>query len=115
MYKRQLNQVFEHVAQLLVPEASVPVLEASLKSATDRMAELRANAFRQGQKSTLERLNKPQKVVVELERDIAAAKGGDADAAPVSYTHLDVYKRQRHSRPVLQSPSLTADHPGPIA
>jgi molecular chaperone DnaK len=76
-----LNQVFEHVAQLLVPEASVPVLEASLKSATDRMAELRANAFRQGQKSTLERLNKPQKVVVELERDIAAAKGGDADAA----------------------------------
>ena len=76
-----LNQVFEHVAQLLVPEASVSVLEASLKSATDRMAELRANAFRQGQKSTLERLNKPQKIVVELERDIAAAKGGDADAA----------------------------------
>ncbi len=76
-----LNQVFEHVAQLLVPEASVPVLEASLKSATDRMAELRANAFRQGQKSTLERLSKPQQVVAELERDIAAAKGGDADAA----------------------------------
>ncbi len=76
-----LNQVFEHVAQLLVPEASVPVLEASLKSATDRMAELRANAFRQGQKSTLERLSKPQQIVVELERDIAAAKGGDADAA----------------------------------
>ncbi|MFO0622946.1 MAG: Hsp70 family protein [Polyangia bacterium] len=77
----QLSQVFEHVAQLLVPEASVEVLEASLKSASDRMAELRASAFRTGQKSTLERLNRPQQLVSELERDIAAAKGGDADAA----------------------------------
>jgi len=76
-----LNQVFEHVAQLLVPEASVAVLEASLKSALDRVAELRANAFRQGQKGTLERLNKPQQILGELERDISAAKGGDADAA----------------------------------
>ncbi len=76
-----LNQIFEQVAQLLVPEASVAVLEASLKSATDRMAELRANAFRQGQKATLERLHKPQHLVSELERDISAAKGGDADAA----------------------------------
>ncbi|MBL8634078.1 MAG: Hsp70 family protein [Myxococcales bacterium] len=77
----QLSQVFEHVAQLLVPEASVEVLEASLKSAGDRMAELRASAFRQGQKSTLERLHRPQQLASELERDIAAAKGGDADAA----------------------------------
>jgi molecular chaperone DnaK len=76
-----LNQLFEHVAQLLVPEASIEVLEASLKSANDRIAELRTSAFRQGQKSALERLHKPQQLVTDLERDISAAKGGDADAA----------------------------------
>ena len=35
-----------------------------------------------------------QKFVVEKGLDVGFAYDGDADRCPVSYTHLDVYKRQ---------------------
>jgi molecular chaperone DnaK len=76
-----LNQLFEHIARLLVPEATVEVLEANLKTASDRLAELRASAFRQGNRLLIERLQKLQHLLHDLERDVNAAKGGDADAA----------------------------------
>lgn len=76
-----LNQLFEHIAQLLVPEASVEVLEASVKAAEDRIAELRASAFRQGKRGMIDGLNKPQQLLSDVQRDVNAAKGGDADAA----------------------------------
>ena len=75
-----LGQVFEQVAHLLVPEATPVVLEASIKSMRDRLAELRTAAFRQGQTKAIAHLSRPEQTLVELERDVAAAKGGDADA-----------------------------------
>jgi molecular chaperone DnaK len=75
-----LNQVFEQVAHLLVPEASPEVLEASIKTMRDRLAELRTSAFRQGQAKAVAHLGRPEQTLAELERDVAAAKGGDADA-----------------------------------
>ena len=75
-----LEQVFEQVAHLLVPEASPVVLLASIATIRDRLAELRAAAFRQGRTKDIHLLSKPESTLRELERDVAAAQGGDADA-----------------------------------
>ena len=75
-----LNQVFERVAHLLVPDASPETLQANIEVLRDRLAELRTAAFRQGQGKTVSQLAKPEQTLLELERDLAAARGGDADA-----------------------------------
>jgi molecular chaperone DnaK len=75
-----LSQVFERVAHLLVPDASPEALLATIQVLRDRLAELRTAAFRQGQGKTISQLAKPEQTLLELERDIAAARGGDADA-----------------------------------
>lgn len=76
-----LNQVFERVAHLLVPDASPETLSANIAGLRDRLAELRTAAFRQGQGKTVSYLAKPEQTLAELERDLEAARGGDADAA----------------------------------
>lgn len=76
-----LNQVFERVAHLLVPDATPETLSANIEGMRDRLAELRTAAFRQGQGKTVSYLAKPEQTLAELERDLAAARGGDADAA----------------------------------
>ena len=75
-----LGQVFEQVAHLLVPEASPEVLMVNIKLMRDRLAELRTAAFRQGQAKTIAHLTRPEQTIAELEHDVAAAQGGDADA-----------------------------------
>ncbi|MEZ4452363.1 MAG: Hsp70 family protein [Nannocystaceae bacterium] len=76
-----LSQVFEDVAQLLVPEASVDVLEANAGALRGRIAELRSDAFRRGAIQVLDRMNKIEAGLGDLDHDVAAAKGGDTDAA----------------------------------
>ena len=75
------QQVFEQVAHLLVPEASPEALESGLKATRDRLATLRTAAFRHGLTRSIEMLSQVDQAVGEVERDIAVAKGGDADAA----------------------------------
>jgi molecular chaperone DnaK len=75
-----LDQVFEDVAHLLVPEATPDVLATNVGALRERLTRLGTDAFRRGSAKTVERLNNVEASLVEVERDIAAARGGDADA-----------------------------------
>ena len=76
-----LDQVFEEVANLLVPEAAPDVLRANMEVVQKRVIDLRADAFRNNNARMIERLNSIELELAELERDVDAAIGGDADAA----------------------------------
>jgi len=76
-----IGQVFEHVAHLLVPDASPEALDASLRDLRRQLMELRTDAFRHGLGQVIEKLDRIESRLSEAERDIDAAHGGDADAA----------------------------------
>lgn len=75
-----LQQSFSTVAQLLTPEASPPALATGIIELRQRLAALRAGAFRSGAKGTLSRLSGLEDRVRELELDVERARGGDEDA-----------------------------------
>jgi molecular chaperone DnaK len=75
-----LKQVFEHVAHLVVPEASPEVLEANVAALRARADALRADAFRRQSAKTLQRLADVEQQLADAARDAAAAAAGDADA-----------------------------------
>jgi molecular chaperone DnaK len=75
-----LGQVFEQVAHLLVPDAAPEVLEASLAAMRDRIVELRADAIRRDAERTIGKLTYVECALADVESDVAAARGGDADA-----------------------------------
>ncbi len=74
------KQVFEEIAQLLVPDATPDALSSGLAATRDRVNTLRTNAFRHGLTRSIEQLGTVEQTLGEVERDIAAARGGDADA-----------------------------------
>ena len=76
-----VDQVFEHVAELLVPQASPEVLESTFEEIRQRIAEMRTTSFRSGATAILSALNPLGRGLEEVERDIEAARGGDPDAA----------------------------------
>ncbi len=76
-----IDQVFEHVAHLLVPEATPESLDSSLRELRNQIAEMRTDAFRHALAQVLEKLDRVELRLGEAERDIDAAHGGDADAA----------------------------------
>ena len=76
-----INQVFEHVAHLLVPEASPEALDAAMRDLRRQLMDLRTYAFRHQQGQVIEKLDRLEARLSEAERDIDAAHGGDADAA----------------------------------
>ncbi|MCX5745724.1 MAG: Hsp70 family protein, partial [Proteobacteria bacterium] len=75
-----IGQAFEHVAHLLVEDASPESLEASIRDLRNRLVELRTDAFRRGMSQSIEKLDRIESRLAEAERDIDAAHGGDADA-----------------------------------
>jgi molecular chaperone DnaK len=75
------GNVFEEVAQLVVPEASPEALGGLAQALRARVAELRTGAFRRGTKATIERLNRAGAMLSDAERDTLAAQGGDTDSA----------------------------------
>ncbi len=75
------GQVFEEVAQLLVPDATPESLESGLQIIRNRLAGLRTAAFRHGLTRQIEKLGSVEQGLGEIEQDIAAARGGDSDAA----------------------------------
>jgi molecular chaperone DnaK len=75
-----LGQVFEHVAHLLVPDASADALEATASAMRSRIVELRADAMRRGADRAIGRLMYVECALAEVDRDAQAARGGDADA-----------------------------------
>jgi molecular chaperone DnaK len=76
-----INQVFEHVAHLLVPDAAPEALDASIRELRRQLMDLRTDAFRHGLTQVIEKLDHLESRLSEAERDIDAAHGGDADAA----------------------------------
>jgi molecular chaperone DnaK len=76
-----INQVFEHVAHLLVPDAAPEALDAAMRDLRRQLMELRTDAFRHGLGQVIEKLDRIEARLSEAERDIDAAHGGDADAA----------------------------------
>jgi molecular chaperone DnaK len=76
-----LNQVFEHVAHLLVPDATPESLEKTLEAMRARLLELRADARRRDAQRLIGKLTFVEVSLGEVEGDLVAARGGDADAA----------------------------------
>jgi molecular chaperone DnaK len=75
-----LGQVFEHVAHLLVPDATPESLDETMKAMRSRIRELRADALRRDAQRVIGKLTYVEVALSEVENDIAAARGGDADA-----------------------------------
>ncbi|HEY3354505.1 MAG TPA: Hsp70 family protein [Polyangia bacterium] len=75
-----LNQVFEEVAHLVVPAASLEVLEASLAGLRSRLTEARTAAFRRGDRAGVERLEGVETTLGQAQKEVDAARGGDEDA-----------------------------------
>jgi molecular chaperone DnaK len=76
-----IEQVFEHVAHLLVPDAAPEALESAMRDLRRQLVDLRTDAFRHGLGQVIEKLDRIEARLAEAERDIDAAHGGDADAA----------------------------------
>ena len=76
-----IDQVFEHVAHLLVPEAAPAALDAALADQRRHLTQLRTDAFRSGLRAVIDKLDQVEGQLAAAERDIDAAHGGDADAA----------------------------------
>jgi molecular chaperone DnaK len=75
-----LDQVFEHVAHLLVPDASPAALESAIGGIRKGLSDARTAAFRHGLAKQIETLAGVEQRLLDAERDIDAAHGGDIDA-----------------------------------
>jgi molecular chaperone DnaK len=76
-----LGQVFEHVAHLLVPEATPESLKETSNAMRARVRELHADALRRDATRVIGKLTFVEVSLAEVDANIAAAHGGDADAA----------------------------------
>jgi molecular chaperone DnaK len=76
-----LKRVFEQVAHLVVPEASVETLRTSVVSLLDRLAALRQQARARGDGGMAERVDTLLREQTEAERALDRAAGGDEEAA----------------------------------
>src|SRR5262249_12687559 len=62
------------------PRARPEALEAGARALRERVEAMRGDAFRKGGARTLSQLGEVERQLADLERDAAAAAGGDADA-----------------------------------
>jgi len=76
-----LKRVFEHVAHLVVPEASITTLRTGVVQVLDRLAQLRAAARARGQQSIADRVDGLLREQHECEQALDRATGGDQEAA----------------------------------
>ena len=92
-----IDQVFEHVAHLLVPDAAPPALDAALVEQRKHLRAARTDAFRHGLRAVIDKLGEVEVMLAAAERDIDAAHGGDADAG------------QKARRTLLEIDAILAD------
>jgi molecular chaperone DnaK len=76
-----LKRVFEHVAHLVVPEASVDTLRMSVGQLLERLATLRQGAKQRGNTALADRVDGLLREQQEAERALDRAAGGDEEAA----------------------------------
>lgn len=77
----RLEQVFEQVARLVVPDAPVSELSAQVELLEGRLAELRTRAVQADDPRLLDRLFDVEWALQDARQGVEAARGGDADAA----------------------------------
>ncbi len=75
-----LEQSFEQVAHLVVPSLDASALEATWTALSTRAGAVQADAFRRAAVQDIESLGEARRMLAEAEVDLAAARGGDADA-----------------------------------
>ncbi len=75
-----LGQVFEQVGHLLVPDATPEALEATVLAMRGRLVTLRDDALRRDAARVVGKLTYVDCALMEVDKDIQAARGGDADA-----------------------------------
>jgi molecular chaperone DnaK len=80
-YIPSLKKVFESVAHLVVPEASLDTLRTGVVQLLDRLARLRADAKRQGATQLYESIDGLLREQQEAERALDRALGGDEEQA----------------------------------
>ncbi|HEY0782015.1 MAG TPA: Hsp70 family protein [Thermoanaerobaculia bacterium] len=103
------NQMFTQVAHLIVPEATPEVLAAALDDLRGRLSSLRAGAFSHGNRALLAELGSSEAELLAIERDVAAATGGDADAAQKARRSLlELEARLQHGEEERSWPELRA-------
>ncbi|HEY1101429.1 MAG TPA: Hsp70 family protein, partial [Myxococcota bacterium] len=76
-----LKRAFEHVAHLVVPEASLQTLQLGVVQVLDRLAALRAAARQRGQQQIADRVDGLLREHHECEQALDRAAGGDQEAA----------------------------------
>ncbi len=76
-----LGQVFDQVAHLVAPRVPVEELEARVDALRGRANAVGGDVMRAGASKALGRLHALESLFDDLERDVQAARGGDADAA----------------------------------
>jgi molecular chaperone DnaK len=76
----RLNQMFDQVAQLVVPELSPEALGRALAAVRDRTQGLRAKGFRTGDGRLVAALGSIDVELMGIDDDLARAGGGDPDA-----------------------------------
>lgn len=77
----QLDLVFEHVAHLVVPDASPEELAGQIELLRTRLRQVRSRAVRQGDTALQDKLFDVEWALQDAEEALAAARGGDDDAA----------------------------------
>ncbi|MDP2339609.1 MAG: Hsp70 family protein [Deltaproteobacteria bacterium] len=80
-YIPSLKKVFESVAHLVVPEASLDALRSGVVQLLDRLARLRADAKRNGAVGMFDRIDGMLRDQQEAERALDRAMGGDEEQA----------------------------------
>jgi molecular chaperone DnaK len=75
------NQLFSHVALLVTPQVSVEAMSEALAKLRMRAASLSRSAFHDRSSRTAARLSAALPRLDDVQRNIAAAHGGDLDAA----------------------------------
>ena len=76
-----IGQVFADVVHVLVPTASLEVLEQTLTSTSERVGEIRRRGLQVGSFEAYEAMGSAESRLREAEAGMVAARGGDADAA----------------------------------
>ncbi|MEM6996583.1 MAG: Hsp70 family protein [Myxococcota bacterium] len=75
-----LSQSFDGVAQLMIPDTDPDALSESLATVVQRIKAIRSAAIRDGSTAALQGFKGIDVLLAEIERDIAACRGGDTDA-----------------------------------
>jgi molecular chaperone DnaK len=104
-----LDQVFEGVAHLLVPDADPEALEANVEEIKKRIDELRVLVFRSGATNMLGTLAAIENDLESAHRNLVAARGGDQDAAQrTRRSLLDIDARLEEMESSRRWPELEA-------